>query len=370
MDTKEKNRQGKTRRPAADARTRSASTATRQPRKTAAEPGKKRTSAQQPIRNAQIKRPAEQPARRKSPAKHPAQQPARRQRPTTEPTIAQKKQRRMRPAPEVVYTPPKPFSRTRMLLHQATIVAVVIAGVFGMSIFFRVENIAVSGNQAYSAWAVREASGIQEGDGLLTFSKATASGKITTALPYVEKVRIGIKLPDTVNIEIVESSVVYSLKDGGGYWWLMTSGGRILEQVDSAKAGEYTTILGVTLANPTVGQQAVAVEQDPGATNESGETVPVTVRGSEQLAAVLSILQYLEQNDIIGQAASVDVTDLGRMKLWYGTQYEVILGDTTQLGYKITCLKSAVDQMNDYQTGVLDISFTTWPDQIGYTPFT
>ena len=42
----------------------------------------------------------------------------------------------------------------------------------GLSIFFKVDTITVTGAQKYTAWMVREASGIEEGDGLLTLSKA------------------------------------------------------------------------------------------------------------------------------------------------------------------------------------------------------
>ena len=32
-------------------------------------------------------------------------------------------------------------------------------------------------------------------------------------------------------------------------------------------------------------------------------------------------------------------------------------------------MKSAVNQRSDYDMGILDVSFTTWPDRVGYTPF-
>ena len=45
------------------------------------------------------------------------------------------------------------------------------------------------------------------------------------------------------------------------------------------------------------------------------------------------------------------------------------LGDTTNMEYKIACMNDAILQLSEYQTGKLDISFTTWQDQVGYTPF-
>ena len=80
-------------------------------------------------------------------------------------------------------------------------------------------------------------------------------------------------------------------------------------------------------------------------------------------------MQQLEANDIVGDAASVDVSQIQDITLWYGTQYQVNLGSIADMDKKIVYMKNAIMQMNDYQTGILDISFTTWPDQVGYTPF-
>ena len=116
--------------------------------------------------------------------------------------------RRKDPDAEIVYTPSAPFNRGRFALRLATVVAVVLALLFGMSIFFKVANVTVSGNQKYSAWDISQAAGIQEGENLLTLSKARVSGNIISQLPYVKSVRIGIKLPDTVNIEITERAAI------------------------------------------------------------------------------------------------------------------------------------------------------------------
>ena len=108
------------------------------------------------------------------------------------------------PAPEVVYVQPGPFNKYRFMLQLVTVLAVVLALLFGMSIFFKVKTITVTGNEKYSAWDVREASGILEGENLLTISAPRISNNIKSKLPYADQIRIGIKLPDTVKIEIVE----------------------------------------------------------------------------------------------------------------------------------------------------------------------
>lgn len=288
-----------------------------------------------------------------------------------------RKRERQNDTPAVIYTDPKPFNRARLLRQLILVAAVVVAFVLGLSVFFRVEYITVAGAETYSKWAVREASGINEGDSLLTFSRARAGAQIRAKLPYVDKLRIGIKLPDTVMLYIEEVDVVYAIQDQDGIWWLMTSEGRIVQQSDSASAQNYTKILGVALDSPKVNEQARAVEEVPVETGETTEgqtteeTAPavVTVTGAQRLSAALQILQALEANDIVGEAASVNVRSINSIELWYGQRYQVDLGDTSRLEYKIACMNSVILQLNDYQTGKLDISFTTWADQVGYTPF-
>ncbi len=278
--------------------------------------------------------------------------------------------RAKQPAPAVIYTQPQAFNRNRLLIQLLTAVAVVAALVLGLSVFFKVETIEVSGAEVYSEWTIREASGLKEGDNLLTFSHARSAALIKANLPYVDTVRFGIKLPDTVNIIVKEDEVVYAIKDQNGQWWLMNSDGRIVEMGDNAQASSHTQVLGVVLDNPVADERAVAMETASVETVPEGETVPiVTTTGAQRLTAALQILKALEENDIVGAAASVDVSRIEDIILWYGTRYQVNLGDNTRLDYKIACMNDVILQMSDYQSGILDISFTIWPTQVGYTPF-
>lgn len=283
-----------------------------------------------------------------------------------------------RPAQPIVYTQPKVFNRNRLLLQLLIICASVLAMVMALSIFFKVEVIKVAGANAYSEWAVREASGIEIGDNLLTFSEPRASGQIQAKLPYVDEVRIGIKLPDTVIIYIEELEVAYAAQCQNGIWWLITSEGRVVEQIDSLRAESYTKVSGVTLDSPAVNEYARALEASPegvdatGATQASGATdatVPITVTNAQRLSAALTILTALETNGIVGEAASVDVTNLNAITLWYGTRFQVNLGDTGDMDKKIAWMDMAISQLSEYDRGILDVSFTSWEEEVGFTPF-
>ena len=283
---------------------------------------------------------------------------------------------RKKKRPQVTYTQPVPVNLNQMLMKILIVFAVVVAITLGISVFFKVEKVVVYGNKAYSAWTVQEAGGVETGANLLSLNNTRACGKIMAALPYVDNVRIGIKLPDTVNIYVEEIDVAYAITTMDGTNWLMTSGGKVVEQIDSGTATDYTKIEGVYLDSPVAGQQARALEPmqivpdatEAGAVDPNAEA-PVIVTAAQKLDTALVILNELERNDIVGEAASIDVSSLSNIELWYGQRFQVKLGDSANMNIKIAWMKSAVNQRSDYDMGILDVSFTTWPDRIGYTPF-
>ena len=321
--------------------------------------------------------------RRPSAAKRPARKPVQnartraqtRSRTAPQNQAAQRRPVRKRNAPQVVYTPAQTISFRRMLLRILVVAAVALALCLSLSIFFKVRTVTVAGAEKYTPWSVMEASGIQEGENLISLNTISAAARVLKALPYVESVQVGIKLPDTVNIEIKEYEVAYAIRDQGGFWWRITSDGKVLEQVNGGQATENAQILGVVLVSPVVNEQAVAgkAAAATAATDETTETVATQlslIQPAQRLSTVLGILKQLEANEILGQVASIDVSDMSRIVLWYGTQYEVILGDETQMEKKVAAMTAAIrSSLQSYDSGTLDVSFTIWPDSVGITPF-
>lgn len=310
------------------------------------------------------------PVRKKPAAKPTADQAARRriEERRKKRAAANAASRQREPLPEVVYMPPAQFNRNRFLLHLVTLVTVVLALTFVFSIFFKVKTITVSGTVRYDAWTVREASGIKEGEGLLSFGSAKAAGKIWAELPYVKEAQIGIKLPDTVKIEIVESSVTYSVAAYDGTWWLISAEGKVLEQIDPEKADDVTKIEGLVLAVP-VGDQAQAHEEV--GQNAFGDTIPVSASGQERMDILKQILQSLEMNGVMGTVTTVDVTHSTDLQLWFEEEYNIRLGNATRIPYKIECMQAVFEQEQFLEPGVIDVSFTDeeHPEDVVFVPF-
>ena len=269
--------------------------------------------------------------------------------------------------PEVIYTPPKPLRRGRFLWKLVSMAAVVAAVFLGLSVFFRVETITVAGADKYTPWMIRQAAGIETGDALLGIGEARVASRIISELPYVDEVKVGVRLPGTVEIQVTELQVTYSIEDENGSWWLISSSGRAVEQVTLEKAMGYTRAEGVAIRTPQPGQQIQAV---PGLVIDPGDGTSVSqdqAEADEQLQALISVMTALEDSRIIGQIAKIDVTDLTAIRLEYPQLLTVLLGDTERMSYKVSYLAAAVEQLADNQTGELDLSFEYTEDAV-FTP--
>lgn len=269
--------------------------------------------------------------------KNPA--PSRRRRPAAK---AQKK-----PKPEIAYTQPRPFYRNRLIVQLLSVAAVVVAFTIGISIFFKVDTVTVTGASKYSAATIAEASAIRSGDSLLFFGRAGAAYKIKTKLPYVDTVRFRLELPGTVNIIVEEKDVAYAVQATDGSWWMMTADGMLAEKTTSDVAENGSTIEGVILQNPKAGELAEAAQNDA----QIG-----TATAADRLKVAVQILAQLERWELFAPATRIDVTDLFALRLYCGPDYRVELGDSGSMEEKIQMLKFALPQL-DGQGGVLKLVY-------------
>lgn len=221
------------------------------------------------------------------------------------------------------------------LLVTLVVVAVVLLSI---AIFFRVRTVEVRGNSIYSADAVIEASGLHEGDNLLAINKSAVAGQLKARLPYVEQVRVSRILPDRVVLEIRENDAAFTVRTDGGETWLMSFSGAMLEKVTGAAAREHPAVTGFTVTSPVAGQPAASAE-------------------TENLAAALTVLSAMEGTGLADRITALDVTRTFDLTMTYSDQYQVKLGSSDQMEYKIQYLLAVLDQLSQYQTGTIDLTF-------------
>ena len=86
------------------------------------------------------------------------------------------------------------------LLRVLSVLLTAVAVVAALTLFFKVDQVVVSGNSRYSAEEIIEVSGVEQGDNLILMDKYHIAEKLYTELPYITEVRINRKLPDVLMV--------------------------------------------------------------------------------------------------------------------------------------------------------------------------
>lgn len=217
--------------------------------------------------------------------------------------------------------------------------AVVAAIVLGVAIFFRVNQVQVQGNRIYSEQQVTQIAGVEIGDNLLMVNKPAVVGNIYANLPYVQTVSVGRVLPDTVVIRIQESEIAGLVKSDTGSSWYINTHGRVLGSSVEGFDGQVVELTGFTVTAPAAGKDAVA-----------------SLGMEDSLAASLHTLSQMEGTGLIGMVTSIDTEKSFDIRVLCSDRYEVQLGSDDQMEYKIWCLQAVVEELDEYQRGMIDLT--------------
>jgi len=211
--------------------------------------------------------------------------------------------------------------------------------VFGMSVFFRVSNIEVTGADRYTAEEIITASGIKDGDNLMFINRDSAAKQIYTKLIYIGEVTVRRKLPNTVVIEISESGAVAVLETDSGLW-LIDRNCRLLEACKTQDAETYIKVKGLSAVKP-----------------QEGVAISVSDEDKPKAAFLKGILNAFASQNITAEIDSLDLSNPISAQFDYlDGRFIVKLGNSENLDYKIELLMSVVQKLDAKDTGTIDLS--------------
>ena len=209
------------------------------------------------------------------------------------------------------------------LYKMLSVVAICVAIVAALTLFFRVETIQISGQQRYTDEQVQDASGIQYGDNLFLLNKYDAVANIVKELPYVEDTRINRKLPSTLVISVTECGTPMTVVQDGSAW-LISSRGKIVDQLGVPAAADYAQITGCQLLAPSVGTK-LALATD----------------FSTQQSSLLDLLNALESAGVMDRVDGIRVDDLYAIRMEYDGRFTVKMPYGADYGQKLKILQMA-----------------------------
>ena len=211
--------------------------------------------------------------------------------------------------------------------------------VFGMSVFFRVNNIVVEGNALYTPQEIIEASGVEQGDNLFFINRGAATNRIYSRLPYVETAVITRSLPNRLTIRVTESSAIawITAEDGD---WIIDRTGKLLSRVEETEQRRgLVKIIGLTPVEPEIGEIIAPEEAD-----------------SPKVTYLTAILRLIGDFGMRENITYLDMTNVANPTFDYLGRFTVKLGSNENVEYKFQVLLSTVAALKDGDRGTLDLS--------------
>lgn len=200
-----------------------------------------------------------------------------------------------------------------------SLLVVTIAVVVACVVFFRVNQITVTGNNRYTAEEIIEASGIEIGDNLIVLPKSRIAARIRVGLPYVKSISITQSPPETVVITVTEHEAAAAVSGGDGSWWYIATSGKLLERISDP--GETLRLTGLTAQGPI-----------------QGEALSVSEGLQGRLEYALSLLKELEEREMLRDCTELDCSSAGVLLLSY-LDFQLKLPTTGDFAYMLSQLE-------------------------------
>lgn len=202
-----------------------------------------------------------------------------------------------------------------------------------LSLFFKADQIFVTGTSRYSQQQVVQASGIRQGGNLFLLNKHQAAAAITEQLPYVESVRIRRQLPNALRIEITECTHPLALEQDGVVW-LLNGNGKLIDQLQPGQGESYPLAEGISLTGPQLGQLAVPADAD-------------------KWDILQQLWQLLRSKDMAGDIQSIDLSDASRITLRYLDRFDVVLKKDDDFDYRLNYLAAVIGRLDSSDQGTI-----------------
>ena len=262
------------------------------------------------------------------------------------------------------------------------------AVVTACTVFFRVESVAVEGNERYSAEEILAAAAIELGSNLPLTAGELLQDRICTTLPYIESVKVEKHLPTRLVLVVKEAPPIAVVaqeapaqdlppengEDPGedpeadqagpetspdqqeapeeseaepeaeavqGGYWLLDAKARLLEPVDESGGAGYIQIKGITAVEP-----------------EKGRTMQVLQGYEGQLEALIRLLQAVQERGLGDKVTEIDVSSPTEVDMLYDGRLRVTMLINADFSRKMVIFSQIADLLGDGRQGTVNLKTT------------
>ncbi len=241
--------------------------------------------------------------------------------------------------------------RGKRTLHYIllTIFFLALGATLSLTVFFKIDSVTVIGVDKYPPDEIIAASGIEIGDNLFRIDKTTVKSKLKEQFPYLDTVKLNLKMPHGIQIEATQCTPAGAVEDGDEFL-MITREGKVLEKGILLIPENIPLILGVNTYGATPGKKLSDYDKD----SKDSEAE----NAAKEAEAAMTMLDYLlDAADATGFAdiTNVDLTDVYNMKIIYENRLLLNLGTEAELTEKLNFIKELIDnRLDENVEGIID----------------
>ncbi len=217
-----------------------------------------------------------------------------------------------------------------------------IAGVYLLLTLkaFNLENVELNETMKYSKEDIVNKAGIEVGKNIF-IEYFTSDKKAVTTLPYVESIKLKLKLPNGIKIDVVERTSKYFAYDkDNNKFFSLSDDGYILEEVDiNNKKNDEILLTGVTFDDEVM----------------LGKKINDT--DLSKIGIYKKIEKEFKKDEISGKITKVSFEN-SLTTITINDKLNIIFPNDTDLEYKMVFLKTILKSIAEDSVGVIDMTKT------------
>ncbi|MCQ2479953.1 MAG: FtsQ-type POTRA domain-containing protein [Clostridia bacterium] len=231
----------------------------------------------------------------------------------------------------------KQVERNRKILgiFLLTIVAAVLILLLLFKVFFKIENITVTGKSPYEASQVINACGVSKGDSLLACKEEKITEGIKKNLPYITSVKVKKKLPSTLTIEATATEAFLAVDTTSGTA-ITDKNGKVLEFASADKfKGKIAKLEAGTSFDAEIGEKIFET-----ATGKDAKKAQI-----EKAEMLKTIFEACKASKIKG-LTSINIKSSNNIYMMYQNRLKLNLGTISDIEYKLKAAREIIEKEN------------------------
>ena len=222
------------------------------------------------------------------------------------------------------------------------IIGILISGIYLLLTLenFNLVKVNLNETSKYSKQDIVNKAGIEVGKNIF-IEYFKSDKKAVTTLPYVESIKLRLKLPNEININVVERTSKYFAYDkDSGKFFSLSEDGYILEEVDiNKKTNDEILITGITFDNDVMlGKKINHIDLS-------------------KIDIYKKIEKEFKKDNISGNITKVSFEN-SLTTITINDKLNIIFPNDTDLEYKMVFLKTILQSIAEDSVGVIDMTKT------------